>query len=79
MAILSCNGTQVETRAAAGHIDDHFHSMAALSAILARFHRQVLAGNRVITGSYTRQCVKERGIWQGDFGEILGDVEINFI
>ena len=79
VAILSCNGTQVETRAAAGHIDDHFQSIAALSKILAKFNRQVLAGNRVITGSYTRQCVKERGIWQGDFGEILGDVEIKFI
>ena len=79
VAILSCNGTQVETRAAAGYIDDHFQSIAALSKILAKFNRQVLAGNRVITGSYTRQCVKERGIWQGNFGEILGDVEIKFI
>ena len=79
VATLSCNGTQVETRAAAGYIDDHFHSMAALSITLARFNRRVLAGNRVITGSYTRKRVKERGIWRGDFGEILGDVEIKFI
>jgi len=79
VAVLSCNGTQVETQAAAGHIDDHFHSMAALSATLARFDRRVLAGNRVITGSYTRQCVRGKGIWRGDFGEVLGGVDIKFI
>ena len=59
--------------------NDHFHSMAALSATLARFDRRILAGNRVITGSYTRQCVRGKGIWRGDFGEALGGVDIKFI
>ncbi len=75
---LKRNGMEVESVAAAGHMDDHFRSIAAMSSTLAKFDRQILTGNRVITGSYTRQPVGGVGIWQGDFGEDLGVVEVEF-
>lgn len=76
---LSSDGETVEEVAAAGHIDDHFDSLAALSATLARFDRRILAGDRVITGSYTRQSVPGPSVWRGDFGAEIGTVEVKFV
>ena len=75
---LACDGRLVETVAALNHIDDHFDSLVALSATLGQFDRQILAGNRIITGSYTRQRVSKAGDWKGDFGSIIGTVEVAF-
>lgn len=77
--VLSRNGSAMETVAAAGHIDDHFDSLAALSGTLARFDREIRAGERVITGSYTRQRIEAPGRWCGDFGEAIGQVEVEFV
>ena len=75
---LACDGELVETVAALNHIDDHFDSLVALSATLGQFDRQIFAGNRIITGSYTRQRVSKAGDWKGDFGSIIGTVEVTF-
>ena len=75
---LRQNGEHVETVAAAGHIDDHFESIAALVRQLSRFDRVLAAGAKVITGAYTRQRVAEAGRWEGDFGDDIGRVGVVF-
>ena len=74
---LQENGVVMETVAAHGHIDDHFASQVALVHQLARFERALEPGQRVITGSYTRQNITNAGEYVGSFGE-LGTVSINF-
>ena len=64
--------------AARDHIDDHFESLARLARELARFGRGLAPGEHVITGAYTRQRVERPGTWRGEFGAILGNVEITF-
>ena len=75
---LTRDGEHVETVAAKNHIDDHFDSLVALAATLARFDRSIKAGDQVITGSYTRQRIVRSGCWRGDFGAAIGDVEVEF-
>jgi len=58
-------------------IDDHFTSVATLANALARFDRQLYAGQKVITGSFCRQSVKAGENWKASFSSI-GDVEITF-
>ncbi len=74
---LSRDGVEVERVAARGHIDDHFESLAALARELAKFDRGLKAGQRIITGSFTRQPVLEAARWEADFGR-LGRVAIRF-
>lgn len=61
-----------------GHIDDHFASIAALAAQLARFGRRLEPGQRVITGAFGRCPVTAPSRWCGDFGAALGVVEVAF-
>ena len=75
---LSFDDKPMETVAAAGHIDDHFQSIAALARQLALFGRELKPGDRVITGSYTRQRVAGPGCWVGDFGPDIGQVSVEF-
>lgn len=75
---LARDGAVVETVAAAGHIDDHFESIAALARQLHRFGRALDAGAVVITGAYTRQIVAAAGRWEGDFGVAIGKVGVEF-
>ena len=75
---LTLDGELVETVMAKGHIDDHFGSLVVLATTLARFDRSIKAGDQVITGSYTRQRVARTGRWRGDFGSVIGDVEVEF-
>jgi 2-keto-4-pentenoate hydratase len=76
--VLSRDGVEVERVAARGHIDDHFESLATLARELAKFDRGLKAGQRVITGSFTRQPVREPARWEADFGPLLGRVAIRF-
>ena len=73
---LSRNGELVEEIAAAGHIDDHIDSIAALAGRLHAFGLQLRKGDRVITGSYTRQPVDAPGCWEGNFGPAIGAVTL---
>ena len=76
---LSRNGEPVEEVAAAGHIDDHIDSIAALAGRLHAFGLQLKKGDRVITGSYTRQRVDAPGHWEGDFGPAIGAVTLQLV
>lgn len=75
---LKRNGDPLQTVAAAGHIDDHFASIAALARQLARFGRSLAAGDRIITGSYTRHRVAAAGVYCGEFGPPFAPVRVEF-
>ncbi|MCZ6888357.1 MAG: hypothetical protein O7H39_07665 [Gammaproteobacteria bacterium] len=76
---LSTDGSVVEEVAARDHIDDHFDSLAALVKQLGRFDRGLRAGDRVITGSYTRARIEGPSKWTGDFGAGVGTVTLEFV
>lgn len=87
---LLCDGEVRERVPAAGHIDDHYESLARLARELSRFGRRIEPGNHVITGAYARQPVDGPGSWRGEFGveraarpaarpaQGLGAVEVHF-
>jgi len=58
-------------------IDDHFTSLATLANALGRFDRGLLAGQKIITGSFCRQPVAAGDTWKASFSSI-GDVQIRF-
>lgn len=72
---LALDGGIVQTVAGAGHIDDHFESIAGLANTLFRFKRHLRPGTLVITGSFTRYGVERAGTYVGDFGD-AGKVSI---
>ena len=80
---LSLDGGELENVAAAGHIDDHFDSLAALARQLARFGRVLEPGNRVITGSFGKHAVTEACRLDGDFdagkAKGIGQVSVEFV
>lgn len=76
---LKHNDAPLQTVAAAGHMDDHFASIAALARQLARFGRGLAAGDRVITGSYTRHRVAAAGVYRGEFGPPFAPVRVEFL
>jgi 2-oxo-hept-3-ene-1,7-dioate hydratase len=65
--------------AAAGHIDDHFESLATLANRLLDYDRQLKKGDRVITGAFGKQAQPAFGEWVGDFGPELGRVALNIV
>jgi 2-keto-4-pentenoate hydratase len=75
---LTRDGELVETVPARGHIDDHFDSIARLTAQLSRFGRVLERDACVITGSFTRQGVPSPSRWLGNFSPCLGTVEVVF-
>ncbi len=76
--VLRCDGNEQQRVAARGHIDDHYETLARLARELARFGRGLEAGDRVISGAYTRCRVDRPSSWLGDFGPEIGTVEIAF-
>jgi len=75
MTVTLCHdGEPVERVAAAGHIDNHFQSLATLANALQRFGRHLKKGDRVITGAFGKQAQPHSGTWSGDFGPELGTV-----
>lgn len=75
---LTCNGDTVSRVDARGHIDDHFESIAALVRELARFDLGLEAGQRIITGAYTRIAVDAPGRYEGTFSN-LGSVAVDIV
>lgn len=73
---LTHEGRVVKAVPAAGHIDDHFESLARLANQLLPFGRHLEAGDRVITGAFARQNQPGAGIWSGEFGPELGTVSL---
>ena len=80
---LSLDGGEIECVAAAGHIDDHFDSLAALARQLARFGRTLEPGHRVITGSFGKHAVTTACRLDGDFdagaAKGIGQVSVEFV
>ncbi len=80
---LSLDGSELECVAAAGHIDDHFDSLAALARQLARFGRALEPGHRVITGSFGKHAVTDACRLDGDFdagaAKGIGQVSVEFL
>jgi len=73
---LTHDGRIVESVPAAGHIDDHFASLARLANQLLPFGRHLKTGDRVITGAFGRQSQPAPGVWAGEFGDELGTVTL---
>ncbi len=63
------------TVAAAGHIDDHFKSIARLANRLQKFGRKLGKGDYVITGAFGKVSEPQPGFWTGSFSGI-GEVTI---
>lgn len=72
------DGAEVATVPSAGHIDDHYDSLIALTRTLARFDLNIEAGDHVITGAYGRASVTEASAWRGEFSLGIGSVEVQF-
>ncbi len=66
-----------ETVHAAGHIDDHFASLASLAVELSKFGLALEAGMHVITGAFTRSNNAGPGTYVGRFSG-LGEVAVTF-
>ena len=76
---LARDGVEIEQVSSVGHIDPHLESLRALCDTLAEFNRKIEAGDRVITGAFTRQRVSDPSSWSGDFGSHIGTVEVNWV
>lgn len=76
---LTRDGSHLGTVSARGHIDDHFESMAALVRELAKFGLGLEAGQRIITGAYTRIAVEEPGTYLGTFSGLSGSGAVSIV
>jgi 2-keto-4-pentenoate hydratase len=78
VSTLSRDGELLQSVPAAGHIDDHFLSIARLAHQLSKFGLAVEAGDLVITGSFTRvRPGLPSGAYVGNFAGI-GEVRVHF-
>jgi 2-keto-4-pentenoate hydratase len=73
---LCHDGKTVEAVPAAGHIDDHFETLARLANQLLEHGRHLRAGDRTITGAFGKQNQPAPGLWTGEFGPELGTVSL---
>ena len=74
---MACNG---ETRAdVVGRdvIDDHFVSIATLANVLGEYGRHLAAGQRLITGSFSKHDVSRGDEWCAEFAD-LGACSVRF-
>lgn len=77
MTVALCHeGKAIDTVPAAGHIDDHFETLARLANQLLEHGRHLKAGDRAITGAFGKQNQPEPGLWTGEFGAELGTVSL---
>jgi len=70
-----CDGDPVGPQVAGVEMDDPLDSIAALCGTLARFGRGLRAGDRVITGSFSRHTVTAPGVWSAEFAGV-GEVQL---
>ena len=59
-------------------LDDHFDSLTALVRALGRHEHAIEAGQRVITGAFTRREAKPGQRWRATYSGV-GTVEVRFI
>ncbi len=76
--IMRCNGETAATAVGKDVIDDHFVSLATLANVLARYGRRIEAGQRIITGSFSKHDVNKGETWEAEFSG-LGSCSISFI
>lgn len=67
---------EIESVDSAGHIDDHYESLATLARRLAQFDQRLQPGQYVITGAYGKTPFAA-GCYRGQFSLGIGEVEIN--
>lgn len=67
---LEQDGVPVGSQLAHGHIDDHFLSLSRLVQQLARFGRGLEAGQRVITGAFSRTPIRGPTVVAAEFSGI---------
>ena len=72
---LSGSDGVIEQVASAGHIDNHFRSIATLARSLSDYGHALQPGQYVITGAYGKTPFAP-GIYCGDFGPDIGAVEV---
>jgi len=56
-------------------MDDPLGSIAALCSTLAHFGRGLRAGDRVITGSFSRHTINASDVWSAEFARV-GKVQL---
>ena len=64
---MSCNGGVRADVVGRDVIDDHFVSIATLANVLAEYGRRLEAGQRLITGSFSKHDVARGEEWRAEF------------
>ena len=79
LTVTLTEGTRViEEVVSAGHIDDHYASLAILANQLARYGHCLEAGQYVITGAYGKTPFAP-GVYQGHFDSGVGSVTTQLV
>lgn len=73
---LSGDDGPIETVASAGHIDNHYDSLAILANTLADYGHSLQPGQYVITGAYGKTAFAP-GTYQGQFDQGIGTVTVH--
>ena len=74
---MSCNGEVRADVVGRDVIDDHFVSIATLANVLGEFGRHLEAGQRLITGSFSKHDVSRGDEWRTEFAG-LGACSVRF-
>lgn len=74
---MSCNGEVRADVVGRDVIDDHFVSVATLANILGEYGRHLEAGQRLITGSFSKHDVSRGDEWRAAFAG-LGTCSVRF-
>ena len=74
---MSCNGERRADVVGRDVIDDHFVSVATLANVLGEHDRHLEAGQRLITGSFSKHDVSRGEEWRAEFAG-LGECSVRF-
>ena len=74
---MSCNGKVRADVVGRDVIDDHFVSVATLANVLGEYGRHLEAGQRLITGSFSKHDVSHGEEWRAEFAG-LGACSVRF-
>ena len=74
---MSCNGEVRADVAGRDVIDDHFVSIATLANVLGDHGRRLEAGQRLITGSFSKHDASRGDEWRAEFAG-LGACSVRF-
>ena len=75
---MSCNGEVQADVVGRDVIDDHFLSVATLANVLGEYGRHLEAGQRLITGSFSKHDVAPGDEWRAEFVG-LGGCSVRFV